>query len=67
MQMRKDVKALDLVLKLDGDLLRSVPLRYLAKANITSSDEVNNKTWSQSQVISLNTSCPPHFIMFLHF
>lgn len=65
--MRKNVKALDLVLKLDGDLLRSVPLRYLAKANITSSDEVINKTWSQSQVISLYTACPPHFIMFLHF
>ncbi|XP_030249655.1 otoancorin isoform X1 [Sparus aurata] len=52
-EMRKDVKALDLVLKLDGDLLRSVPLRYLAKANITSSDEVNNKTWSQSQALLL--------------
>ncbi|XP_036929963.1 otoancorin isoform X2 [Acanthopagrus latus] len=52
-EMRKKVEALDLVLKLDGDLLRSVPLRYLAKANITSPDEVNNKTWSQSQALLL--------------
>ncbi|XP_073340725.1 otoancorin [Pagrus major] len=51
--LRKDVKTLDWVLKLDGDMLRSVPLRYLAKANITFSDELNNKTWSQSQALCL--------------
>lgn len=58
----------ELVQKVDGELLRHIPLDTLAKANITSLDQVEKKTWRRSQVKSLNTfPLPsPDFIMFLN-
>uniref|UniRef100_A0A3Q2PW01 Otoancorin n=1 Tax=Fundulus heteroclitus TaxID=8078 RepID=A0A3Q2PW01_FUNHE len=48
-----EVPPSELVRKLAGPLLRSVSLRNLAKANITSLDEVENKTWSLPQAAYL--------------
>lgn len=45
----------ELVQKLPGPLLRSISLSNLNKANITSLEQVQNKTWSRSQV-TLTTS-----------
>ncbi|XP_011483575.1 uncharacterized protein LOC105355935 isoform X1 [Oryzias latipes] len=43
----------ELVQKLPGPLLRSISLNNLDKANITSLDQVQNKTWSRSQAAYL--------------
>lgn len=40
----------ELVRKVDGALLRSVPVSTLARANITSLDQVEKKIWRLSQV-----------------
>lgn len=56
LQLAKDVKPLELVQKLDNDLLRSMSLNYLAKVNITAVDQVNNKTWRPAQVTSMTTT-----------
>lgn len=50
LQLRKDVDPTELVQKVDGALLRSVPVSTLARANITSLDQVENKIWRLSQV-----------------
>lgn len=42
----------ELVRKADGALLRSVPVTTLARANITSLSQVENKKWRLSQVTS---------------
>ncbi|XP_070822799.1 otoancorin-like [Chaetodon trifascialis] len=49
----KDVDPSELVQKLAGPLLRRVSLIKLAKANITSLDQLENKTWSRSQAAYL--------------
>lgn len=51
--LAKDVKPLELVQKLDDDLLCSMSLNYLTKVNITSLDQVNNKTWCPAQALHL--------------
>lgn len=56
LQLAKDVKPLELVQKLDDDLLCSMSLNYLTKVNITSLDQVNNKTWCPAQVTSMTFS-----------
>ncbi|KAF6739596.1 Otoancorin [Oryzias melastigma] len=43
----------ELVQKLPGPLLRSISLSNLNKANITSLEQVQNKTWSRSQAAYL--------------
>uniref|UniRef100_A0A4W6FUI4 Otoancorin n=1 Tax=Lates calcarifer TaxID=8187 RepID=A0A4W6FUI4_LATCA len=51
--LHKDMDPSELVKKLSGPLLHSVSLNRLEKANITSLEEVGNKTWSQSQAAYL--------------
>ncbi|XP_047453991.1 otoancorin [Mugil cephalus] len=53
--LRGDVNASQLVQKLSGRLLRSVSLDNLDKANITTLDQVENKTWSLPQAAFLAT------------
>lgn len=53
LQLAKDVQPLELVQKLDDDLLCSMSLNYLAKVNITAVDQINNKTWCPAQVSSV--------------
>lgn len=53
LQLAKDVKPLELVQKLDDNLLCSMSLNYLAKVNITAVDQVNNKSWCPAQVSSM--------------
>lgn len=50
------MKPSELVRKVDGALLQSVPVSTLAKANITSLNQVANKKWRLSQVKSPNLS-----------
>lgn len=58
LQLAKDVQPLEMVQKLDDNLLCSMSLKYLTKVNITSLDQVNNKTWCPAQVTSMATSSP---------
>ncbi|XP_032413999.1 uncharacterized protein otoa isoform X1 [Xiphophorus hellerii] len=51
--LRDKVNLSELVQKLAGPLLCSVSLKNLQKANITSLDQVENKTWSLSQAAYL--------------
>ncbi|KAM7383470.1 hypothetical protein PAMP_003118 [Pampus punctatissimus] len=51
--LREKVEPSELVQKLPGPLLRSISLNNLDKANITSLDQVENKTWSLSQAAFL--------------
>ncbi|KAM7420815.1 hypothetical protein PAMA_015163 [Pampus argenteus] len=51
--LRENVEASELVQKLPGPLLRSISLNNLDKANITSLDQVESKTWSLSQAAFL--------------
>ncbi|XP_054903588.1 uncharacterized protein otoa [Poeciliopsis prolifica] len=51
--LSEKVNPSELVQKLAGPLLRSVSLRNLKKANITSLDQVENKTWSLPQAAYL--------------
>ncbi|KAK5862289.1 hypothetical protein PBY51_017700 [Eleginops maclovinus] len=52
-QLFGDVTPSVLVQKLSGPLLNSLPLNKLDKANISSMDQVGNKTWSRSQAAFL--------------
>ncbi|MEQ2211240.1 hypothetical protein XENOCAPTIV_013413 [Xenoophorus captivus] len=49
-QLKVMLQGVKLVQKLAGPLLRSVSLKNLEKANITSLDQIENKTWSLPQV-----------------
>ncbi|KAM4567908.1 otoancorin [Fundulus diaphanus] len=51
--LSREVPPSELVRKLAGPLLRSVSLKNLEKANITSLEEVENKTWSLPQAAYL--------------
>ncbi|XP_029694694.1 otoancorin [Takifugu rubripes] len=51
--LSKDVGPTELVKKVEGTLLRSVPVSMLARANITSLQQVENKTWRPSQACYL--------------
>ncbi|XP_071326560.1 otoancorin [Trachinotus anak] len=51
--LRGDADPLELAQKLSGPLLRSISLNNLKKANITSLDQVENKTWSRPQAAYL--------------
>ncbi|XP_034731126.1 otoancorin [Etheostoma cragini] len=49
----RDVVPSELVQKMSGPLLRSLPLNKLDKANITSLDQVVDKMWNQAQAAFL--------------
>ncbi|XP_041799048.1 otoancorin isoform X2 [Chelmon rostratus] len=51
--LRMDVDPLELVQKLAGPLLRKVSISSLSKANITSLDQLGDKTWSRPQAAYL--------------
>ncbi|XP_068179193.1 otoancorin [Antennarius striatus] len=51
--LRKNKDPTEVVNKLDGPLLRSISLTYLAKAKITSLEQVARKTWSKAQAVYL--------------
>ncbi|XP_038146105.1 otoancorin isoform X2 [Cyprinodon tularosa] len=51
--LSENVPPSELVQKLDGPLLRSISLKALKKANISSLEEVENKTWSLPQAAYL--------------
>uniref|UniRef100_UPI0037E7AB85 otoancorin n=1 Tax=Semicossyphus pulcher TaxID=241346 RepID=UPI0037E7AB85 len=51
--LREDVDPTDLVQNLPDSLLRSVSLQFLAKANISSLDQLKGKVWSRSQAAFL--------------
>ncbi|XP_043974208.1 uncharacterized protein otoa isoform X2 [Gambusia affinis] len=51
--LSEKVNPSELVQKLAGPLLRSISLKNLEKANITSIDQVENKTWSLPQAAYL--------------
>lgn len=54
--MLGQMPAPELVPKLPSQLLSVIPVKTLANASITSLDQVTNKTWTLSQVMSLKTS-----------
>ncbi|XP_061572831.1 otoancorin [Cololabis saira] len=51
--LREKVRPSELLQKLPGALLRSISLTSLDKANITSLEQVENKTWSRPQAAYL--------------
>lgn len=52
--MLKEMHPPALVPKLSSQLLNVVSINILADANVTSLDQVANKTWTRSQVVMLS-------------